>query len=47
MWEMQPKTVYTVLAVTEKTIKEKHTALEAFTKANIEADAPCTPTRRR
>ena len=37
MWELQPKTLYTVAAVTEKTIKDKHAALEAFTKANIEA----------
>ena len=37
MWELQPKTLYTVAAVTQKTIAEKHAALEAFTKANIEA----------
>jgi ABC-type nitrate/sulfonate/bicarbonate transport system substrate-binding protein len=37
MWELQPKTLYTVAATTEKTIKEKSAALEAFTKANIEA----------
>ena len=37
MWELQPKTLYTVAAVTQKTMKEKHAALEAFAKANIEA----------
>jgi ABC-type nitrate/sulfonate/bicarbonate transport system substrate-binding protein len=37
MWELQPKTLYTVAAVTEKTIKDKHAALEAFVRANIEA----------
>ena len=37
MWELQPKTLYTVAAVTQKTIAEKHAALEAFAKANIEA----------
>ena len=39
MWELQPKTLYTVAAVTQKTIAEKHAALEAFAKANIEAVA--------
>lgn len=37
MWELQPKTLYTVAAVTDKTMKDKRAALEAFTKANIEA----------
>jgi len=37
MWDLQPKTLYTVAAVTEKTIKEKKAALDAFTMANIEA----------
>lgn len=37
MWEVQPKTLYTVAAVTEKTIKDKPKAVEAFVKANIEA----------
>jgi NitT/TauT family transport system substrate-binding protein len=37
MWELQPKTLYTVAAVTEKTMKEKKAALDAFTMANIEA----------
>jgi NitT/TauT family transport system substrate-binding protein len=37
MWELQPKTLYTVAAVTDKTIKDKPAALEAFVKANIEA----------
>ena len=34
---MQPKTLYTVAAVTEKTIKDKPAALQAFVTANIEA----------
>ena len=37
MWEVQPKTLYTVSAVTEKTIKEKRPQLQAFVNANIEA----------
>ena len=37
MWEVQPKTLYTVSAVTEKTIAEKRAALQAFVLANIEA----------
>ncbi|MGH9808700.1 MAG: hypothetical protein ACRD9W_15895, partial [Terriglobia bacterium] len=37
MWEMQPKTLYTVAAVTEKTIKDKPAQLQAFVNANIEA----------
>lgn len=37
MWDVQPKTLYTVAEVTEKTIKDKPAALEAFVKANIEA----------
>jgi ABC-type nitrate/sulfonate/bicarbonate transport system substrate-binding protein len=37
MWELQPKTLYQVMAVTEKTIKEKPAALQAFVTANIEA----------
>ena len=37
MWEIQPKNLSTVFAVTEKTIAEKRAALLAFTKANIEA----------
>jgi NitT/TauT family transport system substrate-binding protein len=37
MWELQPKTLYTVAAVTEKTIKDKPAALQAFVDANIEA----------
>ena len=37
MWDVQPKTLYTVAAVTEKTIKDKPAALLAFVKANIEA----------
>jgi NitT/TauT family transport system substrate-binding protein len=37
MWEIQPKTLYLVAAVTEKTIKEKPAALLGFVKANIEA----------
>jgi ABC-type nitrate/sulfonate/bicarbonate transport system substrate-binding protein len=37
MWEVQPKTLYTVSAVTEKTIQEKRPQLQAFVNANIEA----------
>jgi ABC-type nitrate/sulfonate/bicarbonate transport system substrate-binding protein len=37
MWDVQPKTLYTVSSVTEKTIKEKPKQLLAFVKANIEA----------
>ena len=37
MWEVQPKTLYTVSAVTEKTIAEKRAQLQAFVNANIEA----------
>jgi NitT/TauT family transport system substrate-binding protein len=37
MWELQPKTLYTVAAVTEQTIKDKSAALQAFVTANIEA----------
>ena len=37
MWDVQPKTLYLVSAVTEKTIKDKLAALQAFVKANIEA----------
>ena len=37
MWELQPKTLYQVMAVTEQTIKDKPAALQAFVTANIEA----------
>ncbi len=37
MWEVQPKTLYTVTAVTEKTLATKRTQLQAFVNANIEA----------
>ena len=37
MWELQPKTVYNFLDVTDATIKDKSKALEGFVKANIEA----------
>jgi NitT/TauT family transport system substrate-binding protein len=37
MWEVQPKTLYTVSAVTEKTIAEKRKQLQAFVDANMEA----------
>ena len=37
LWELQPKQLYTVYAVKESTIKEKPAALQAFTKAVIEA----------
>jgi ABC-type nitrate/sulfonate/bicarbonate transport system substrate-binding protein len=37
MWELQPKTLYTPAVVTEKSIKDKSAALQAFVNANIEA----------
>jgi ABC-type nitrate/sulfonate/bicarbonate transport system substrate-binding protein len=37
MWELQPKTMYTLFDVTEKTIEEKPQALEGFVKGMIEA----------
>jgi NitT/TauT family transport system substrate-binding protein len=37
MWEIQPKNLNTVMAVTEKTIADKRAALKVFVKANIEA----------
>jgi len=37
MWELAPKQLYNVMAVTEKTIADKPDALKAFVKANIEA----------
>lgn len=37
MWELQPKTLYLVDSVTDKTITEKAKALKAYTKAHIEA----------
>lgn len=37
MWELQPKTLYTVAAATDKTIKDKPAALQAFVLANMEA----------
>jgi len=37
MWEVQPKSLYQVMAVTEKTIADKPAALQAFVLANIEA----------
>ena len=37
IWDVQPKTLYTVSTVTDKTIKEKPKQLLAFVKANIEA----------
>lgn len=37
MWDLQPKTVYNFLDVTEKTTQEKPKALDAFVKATIEA----------
>ena len=37
MWEIQPENLYNVLAVTEKTIKEKRAAVKAFVKGHIEA----------
>lgn len=37
MWELQPKSLYQVMAVQDKTIKDKAKALQGFVKANIEA----------
>jgi NitT/TauT family transport system substrate-binding protein len=37
MWEVQPKTLYTVAVATEKSIKDKQKELQAFVRANIEA----------
>ena len=39
MWEMQPKTLYTVAAVTEKTIKEKHAALRGLHQSQYRSRA--------
>ncbi|HEY4722143.1 MAG TPA: hypothetical protein VII92_09870, partial [Anaerolineae bacterium] len=37
MWLLQPKTLYTYLSATEKTIKEKPAIVQAVVTANIEA----------
>jgi ABC-type nitrate/sulfonate/bicarbonate transport system substrate-binding protein len=37
MWVLQPKTLYTYLSTTEKTIKEKPAIVQAVVTANIEA----------
>ena len=37
MWELQPKTLYTFLSATEKTIKDKPEIVQAVVSANIEA----------
>jgi ABC-type nitrate/sulfonate/bicarbonate transport system substrate-binding protein len=37
MWEVQPKTLYTAAVATEKTMKEKSAAVQAFVTATIEA----------
>ena len=37
MWEIQPKTMYTVAVATEKNIKDKAKAMQAFVTATIEA----------
>ncbi|MBI2713785.1 MAG: ABC transporter substrate-binding protein [Rhizobiales bacterium] len=37
MWVLQPKTLYTYLSATEKTIKEKPAIVQAVVTANIEA----------
>ncbi len=37
MWELQPKTLYTFLSATEKTIKDKPQIVQAVVEANIEA----------
>jgi ABC-type nitrate/sulfonate/bicarbonate transport system substrate-binding protein len=37
LWEIQPNNLYNVMAVTDKTIKDKPAALQAFVKGTIEA----------
>jgi NitT/TauT family transport system substrate-binding protein len=37
MWELEPKTLYTFLSATEKTIKEKAAIVQAVVTANVEA----------
>ncbi len=37
LWEIQPDNLYSAMAVTDKTIKEKHDAVKAFVKGHIEA----------
>src|SRR6476660_1532036 len=37
LWEIQPNNLYGVMAVSEKSIKDKHAALQAFVKGHIEA----------
>jgi ABC-type nitrate/sulfonate/bicarbonate transport system substrate-binding protein len=37
MWELQPKTLYTFLSATEKTVKDKSAVVQAVVSANIEA----------
>jgi ABC-type nitrate/sulfonate/bicarbonate transport system substrate-binding protein len=37
MWELQPKTLYTFLSATEKTMKEKAAMVQAIVTANVEA----------
>lgn len=37
LWELQPKTLYTFLSTTEKTIKEKPAVVQAVVSATIEA----------
>jgi ABC-type nitrate/sulfonate/bicarbonate transport system substrate-binding protein len=37
MWQIQPKTVYTVAVASEKSVKEKAKALQAFVTATMEA----------
>jgi NitT/TauT family transport system substrate-binding protein len=37
MWEIQPDNLYNVMAVQDKTIKEKRAALKAYVKGHIEA----------
>jgi NitT/TauT family transport system substrate-binding protein len=37
LWEIQPNNLYSVFAVTEKTIKDKRDAVKAFVKGHMEA----------
>ena len=47
MWEVQPQDLYTVAVATEKTIKEKRSAMQAFVTPTSRPRASSTPTRPR
>ena len=40
LWEIQPKNLFNVMAVTDKTINEKPAALQAFVKGHHRGDPP-------